>query len=359
VLALAQFLPVTVLTLFAGVLIDRVSTRWVLLTTQTVTAVQAAILAALVLSGQIQYWQILVLAAILGTANAFDTPTRSALASQLVGPGLVGNAIALNSALGNGARIVGPGLGGIMIAIWGTGACFAVAAVSSALALIGLVLLRVEQFFPKRQAGRGAVLGQLWAGITYTMSVPNLAFNIVLMAFMGTFAYNWGVTLPILARYGLDAGPEAFGALNVAMGIGSVIGGLLLALRIRPSLRLVVLAAGTYAVLIMALALSPGMEAALIILVAIGSLSIIYSASSNTLLQIEAREEFRGRALALFVLLWAGTTPIGSAFTGLVSDHWGIRVALMIDATISLLGLGVALAYAYIARARRLALHPS
>jgi MFS family permease len=355
VLALAQFLPVTILTLFAGVLIDRIATRRMLFATQAVTAAQAAVMAVLVLSGRIEYWQILVLAAILGIANAFDTPTRAALASQLVGPGMVGNAIALNSALGNGARIIGPGLGGVMIALWGTGVCFAVAAVGSVVGLAGLVLLRADRLFPKRQAGRGAVLGQLWAGITYTMSVPTLAFNIVLMAFMGTFAYNWGVTLPILARYGLDAGPEAFGALNAAMGIGSVFGGLLLAMRLKPSMRMVVISAGAYALLILALAVTPGLEGALVLLLAIGGLSIVYSASSNTLLQIEAREEFRGRALALFVLLWAGTTPIGSAFTGLLSDRWGIRVALTVDAVICIVGLGVALAYAYIARARRLA----
>ena len=345
ILTLCQFLPVTLLTLFAGVLIDRVATRWLLFVTQGVTAAQAAVLAALVLSGRIEYWHILVLSAILGTANAFDTPTRSALVNQLVGPGRVGNAIALNSALGNGSRIIGPGIGGVMIALWGTGVCFAVAAVSSTLALGGIALLRTERFYPKRQAGRGAVLGQLHDGIRYAFSSPTLAFNIVLMAFMGTFAYNWGVTLPILARYALESGSEGFGLLNVAMGLGSVAGGIVLAVRVRPSVRLVIGAAGVYALLIMTLAVSPNMTVAMGQLLGIGVLSIVYSASSNTLLQVEAREEYRGRVLALFVLLWAGTTPIGSAFTGLMSDLWGIRVALLVDGAICIVGLGTALAY--------------
>lgn len=350
VLALAQFLPVTILTLFAGVLIDRVGTRWLLVLTQAVMAVQATILAALVLTSSIQYWQILVLATVLGTAQAFDTPARSALVSQLVGPGHVGNAIALNSALGNGSRIVGPGIGGVMITLWGNGAGFGLAAVGCTAALAGVLLLKPEQFYPKRQAGHGAVMGQMWDGVVYAMGNPRIAFNIVLMAFVGTFAYNWGVTLPILARYALDGGPEGFGALNVAMGLGSVLGGVLLATRVVPSERLVLISAAVYSVLVTLLALSPSMNVALGQLVLVGALSIVYTASSNTLLQIEAREEFRGRVLALFMLLWSGTTPIGSAFTGFASDRWGIRVALGIDGTLCIAGVLVAIGYLVLSR---------
>ena len=132
----------------------------------------------------------------------------------------------------------------------------------------------------------------------YSFSSPSLGFNFVLMAFIGTFAYNWGLVLLLLARYALDAGPEGFGALNIAMGLGSVLGGLLLAA---------------------------------------GVLSIVYSATSNTLLQLEAREEYRGRVLALYMLLFSGSTPIGSAVTGLLSDRWDIRVALGINGIVCVL----------------------
>ena len=115
-----------------------------------------------------------------------------------------------------------------MIALWGTGICFSVAAGAFLASLVGLFLLREHEFHPKRQAGRGAVLSQLWDGVRYSFSSPSLGFNFVLMAFIGTFAYNWGLVLPLLARYGLDAGPEGFGALNIAMGLGSVLGGVLL-----------------------------------------------------------------------------------------------------------------------------------
>jgi MFS family permease len=350
VLAFAQFLPVTILTLFAGVLIDRAASRVLLILSQLVIACQAAVLAMLVLSHRAEYWHILGLAALLGIANAFDTPARASLASQLVGPGRIGNAIALNSALQNGARIIGPGVGGVMIAVWGTGVCFAVAAVFSFVALGGLLLLRADQFYPKRNAARGRVLGQVRDGFAYAFSNPSIGFNIVLMAFMGTFAYNWGVTLPILARYALDGGSEGFGALNVAMGIGSVLGGLLLATWLRPSIRVVLVSASLYIAFLIGLGFSPNMNAALVQLVAVGVLSIVYSASANTILQIEARDEFRGRVLALFVLLWAGTTPFGSAFTGLLADYWSVRVALELNGTICLVGILVACAYLGLAR---------
>jgi MFS family permease len=351
VLALFQFLPITFLTLFAGVLIDRVPSRRLLVATQLAIGLQAAALGALVLTQRVEYWHVLALAAVLGIASAFDQPARSVFVSQLVGPRRIGNAVALNSAVANGARIVGPGLGGLMIAVWGTGICFAVAAVAYLAALAGLFMLRQDQFHPKRQAGRGAVLGQLWDGVRYSFSSPSLGFNFVLMAFIGTFAYNWGLVLPLLARYALDSGPEGFGALNIAMGLGSVLGGLLLATRLRPSARLVIVSAGVYSVLVGLVGLVPSLAMALGLLLAAGVLSIVYSASSNTLLQLEAREEYRGRVLALYMLLFAGSTPIGSAVTGLVSDHWDIRVALGVNGLVCV--VGVLLAGVYVVAARR------
>jgi MFS family permease len=158
--------------------------------------------------------------------------------------------------------------------------------------------------------------------------------------------------LPILARYALDAGPEGFGALNVAMGIGSVVGGLLLATRVRPTIPLVIGSAFVFAVLIIVLGLAPSMVFALLLLVPLGCLSIVYTAGSNTLLQIEAREEFRGRVLGLFLLLWSGTTPFGSAFSGFVSDSLGVRQALVINGSICVLGVFVASGYLFLRRPR-------
>jgi MFS family permease len=352
VLALFQFLPITILSLFAGVVIDRIPSRRLLVATQLTTGVQAGVLGALVLLNRVEYWHVLVLAAVLGLASAFDGPARSVFVSQLVGPRRIGNAVALNSAVGNGARILGPGVGGVMIALWGTGVCFSVAAVAFVAAIFGLVALRADQFHPKRQAGSGAVLGQLWDGIRYSFSSRSLGFNFVLMAFIGTFAYNWGLVLPLLARFALDSGPEGFGELNIAMGIGSVLGGLLLATRLKPSRSLVLVAAAAFSVLVGAVSVAPTMIVASAVLVVAGLLSIVYSATSNTLLQLEAREEYRGRVLALYMLLFAGSTPIGSAVTGFVSDEWDVRVALLVNAGLCAVGLIATVVYLLATRAQ-------
>ena len=291
-------------------------------------------------------------APIIGTASAFDQPGRSAFANELVGAGRLGNAIALNSSLNQGSRIVGPGIGGVMIALWGTGICFVVAAVSCLGAVASLFLLNSQQLFPKRRAARGAMLNQLWDGLTSSFSTPTLGFQMVVMAFIGTFAFNCGLTLPLLARFALDAGSEGFGVLNMALGIGAVIGGVVLATRLTASLRLILISASLFSILVFSLGLAPNMPTAVVLVGLTGALSLAYSASANTLLQIEADDRYRGRVLGLFLLLWSGSTPIGSAVIGWLSDRYDIRLAMQICGVMCLLGVFVALGYLLLARRR-------
>jgi MFS family permease len=352
VLQVAQFLPITILTLFAGVVLDRVKMRWLMVVTSSVIGLVAAIMAVLVLTHTVQFWEVLVLGAIIGIASAFDQPGRSAFANELVGPGRLGNAIALNSSLNQGSRIIGPGIGGVMIALWGTGICFVVAAVSCVGAVAGLAALNSRQLFPKRPAARGAMLNQLMDGLTYSFSTPTLGFQMVIMAFIGTFAFNFGLTLPLLARFALDAGSEGFGVLNMALGIGAVIGGLVLATRLTASLRLIVVSATLFSLLVFSLGLAPNMPTAVVLVALTGALSLAYSASANTLLQMEADDRYRGRVLGLFLLLWSGSTPIGSAVIGWLSDRYDIRLAMEICGAMCLLGVVVAVAYLLLARRR-------
>lgn len=356
VIVIAQYMPVMFLSLFAGVVMDRVRTRELMIIVQGIIGVQAAVLAVLVVTGQVQYWQVVLLAMIQGFATAFDLPTRSSIVSELVGPAQVGNGIAVNSSLNSAARIVGPGIGGLMIALWGNGVCFAVTAITYLCAVTTLLFLKADQFYPKRQADQGAVLGQLWDGLKYSFSTPSLGFNMVLSLFIGTWAYNWGLVLPLFARYALDSGPEAFGSLNVAMGIGSMAAALLLATRISPSLRLVTLSAAGYAFLTLFVSLAPTLPIALALLVLTGVGNVAFSATSNTLLQVEAQPEFRGRVLSLYMFLLSGTSPLGGGFTGLVADHWNIRTALGLNGAICVFGVVVALVFLKMARARRLSL---
>ncbi len=353
VVTIAQALPVTVLTLFAGIMIDRMQSRRLLLIVQLILGCQAAVMAALILAHQIQYWHIIVLAGVLGVASAVDFPTRSAIVSELVDPPLVGNGIALNSALNSAARIVGPGLGGLMLAGWGSGVCFAVTAVAYLGTTVGLLLLRGDEFHPKRFARKTALFKQLVEGVRYSFSTPTLVVNMVLAGFFGTFAYNWALVLPLFARFALNSGAEGFGALNVAMGAGSTIGAFALATRLKPSMRLLLTAAAAFAASMLVLAHAPDMPTALAMLVCTGMLSVSFNATNNTLLQVEAREDVRGRVLSLYMFLMIGTTPFGTAITGFVANTYDIRLALQINGAVCLVGLVLATALFRHSRARR------
>ncbi|HEY3059022.1 MAG TPA: MFS transporter [Chloroflexota bacterium] len=342
VVTVAQALPVTILTLFSGVMIDRTHTRRLMVAVQVVMCLQATILAWLTLTSQIQYWHLIILATMMGVASAVDFPTRSAIVSELVEPALVGNGIALNSALNSGARIIGPGLGGVMIAVWGSGVCFAITAVAYVAATAGLLLLRSDQFHPKRMAPRTALFRQLAEGVRYSFSTPSLAINMVLAGFYGTFAYNWALVLPLMARFALDSGAEGFGALNMAMGIGSTIGAFALATRLKASMRLLLSSAALFAGSMIVLGHAPNLPVALAMLVGTGILSVSFNATNNTLLQIEAREELRGRVLSLYMFLMVGSTPFGSAITGFVANTFDVRLALQINGALCLGGLAVA-----------------
>jgi MFS family permease len=342
VVTIAQALPVTILTLFAGILIDRTQSRRLLVAVQLVIAAETAIMAALVLTNQVQYWHVIVLATILGTASAVDFPTRSSIISELVEPRLVANGVALNSALNSAARIIGPGLGGLMIAVWGSGACFAVTAVVYGGTTLGLLRLRSSAFYPKRLAHRAPIVGQLTEGLRYSFSTPMLAVNMLLAGFYGTFAYNWALVLPLMARFALDSGSEGFGALNMAMGVGSTIGAFLLATRVQASLRLLLIAALVFGGAMVVLAHAPNMPVAIGVLVCTGMLSVLFNATNNTLLQMEAREDIRGRVLSLYTFLMIGSTPVGGAITGVIANEAGIQIALQVNATVCLLGLAVA-----------------
>jgi MFS family permease len=342
VVTVAQALPVTLLTLFAGVLIDRTDTRRLVLIVQVAFTLEALILAALILSGQVQFWHVLALAIVLGFASAVDFPTRSAIVSELVEPHLVGNGIALNSTLNSAARIIGPGVGGLLLAVWGSGLCFALTAVVYAAATLGVLLVRADRLYPKRRAQKTALFSQLADGLRHAFSTPTLAVNMILAGFYGTFAYNWALVLPLLARFALGSGAEGFGALNMAMGTGSTLGAFALATRLRASMRLLFGAAIAFGVSMLVLAQVPSMPVALGMLVAVGLLSVSFNATNNTLIQLEAREELRGRVLSLYTFLMIGSTPVGGAFTGLVANTFDVRLALEINGTICLGGLVVA-----------------
>jgi MFS family permease len=350
----AQFLPILILSLFAGVIADRLPRRGLLYVITIVESLQSIVLAALTLTGTIQLWHVYVLAAVLGIASAFEMPTRQVFLSELVDRDELQSGISLNSSVFNAARILGPGIGGVIIAVWGVGLCFALNAVSFVAVLISLAIMNMHHLREIKRPPRAALWAQLADGIRYSARSPALGFPLVLLAVIGTFAYNFGVTLPLLARYALDLGAVGFGTLNTAMGVGSLVGALGVAARLSPTRTVLLAAAGAFSALLLAVAMSPWYVLTLLILVGAGVASVTYSAVTNTTLQLNSREEYRGRVLSLYTLLFAGSTPIGGAITGWLADAWGIRITLGIEAGVCLAATAIGVLWTT-ARARRLA----
>ncbi len=334
ILTVAQFMPIMVLSLFAGVVADRLPKRQLLYAIGIISAVQSTVLTLLMLSGTIQLWEVYVLAFILGTVSAFEMPTRQAFLSELVARDELQSAISLNSSVFNGARIIGPGIGGVIIATWGLGWCFGLNAVSFLASLISLAMLNTGAMRGAIRPPRGALWTQLADGLRYAARTPALSFPLLLLAVIGTFGYNFGVVFPLLARYALDLDAIGFGSLNTAMGIGSLFGALGVAARLSPTRTALLISGGAFSVLLLSVAFIPWYVLSLVALAAMGVASVTYSAVTNTSLQLNSEEHYRGRVLSLYTLLFAGSTPIGGALTGWLADRWGIRDALGIEAGI-------------------------
>lgn len=342
-----QFLPVLVLSLPAGVLVDRVPKRRLIAFTQSAAMLQALALGLLVVTGQVQLWHVYLLALLLGCTTAFDNPARQAFVSELVAREDLPNAVGLNSTLFNGARIVGPALGGLVIATFGIGICFLGNAVSFLAVLAGLLLMRPEELRPARSVSRGRLLGQIADGLRFARHTRAVLLPMILMAVIGTFGYNFTVVLPLLARYALDTDALGFGALTSAMGLGSLIGALAVASLQRTSLRLILLAAAAFSALELAVAVSGSYPLTTLLLVVLGLASIFFSTGVNTTLQLHTPEHLRGRVMSLFTLLFLGSTPLGGLVTGALADRLGIQATLATEAL--LCGLAV-LAVTWIAR---------
>jgi MFS family permease len=344
-----QFAPILCFSLFGGVIADRVRKWRFLLFTQSLMAVQALILAILTASGHIQLYQIYILAAILGIANSLDNPTRQAFVVELVGRDDLPNAVALNSTIFNTSRIVGPAVAGIAIVWIGVAGCFFLNAASFIATIGGLLLMNPAKFFAGRPAKeRGNVLKQIGEGLRYAFTTPDIALVVLLMGILGTFGYNFTVVLPLIADEVLHSGPEGFGALTSAMGVGSLLAAIGVAYRGRATRSTLLLGATGFSLLLGAVAVSRWWVASIPLLVALGLCSITFTTTANTRLQLVAPPHMRGRVMSIYQLLFAGTTPFGSLIVGGLAQRGGVQQALGIVAGVC--GLGVVAGYLYMKR---------
>lgn len=342
-----QFLPITIFVLFAGVIADRVPKRNFLVVTQSLAMAQALLLAALVYSGRVELWHVYVLAFVLGVANAFDQPTRQAFVAEMVGRGDLMNAVALNSGMFNAARLIGPSLGGFVIAAFGVKTAFLLNGISFIPVILALLMIDASKLYTSapRREGRINPLAELREGIAYAFTTPAAFLIVILVAIIGTFGYNFTVFTPLLARYVVDGGEVALGFMTAAVGLGALISALLLARRTSASKGTLFGGAVAFALLLAAVGLSQWLALSLLFLVLLGVANTAFASTANTSMQLATPDHLRGRVMALYMLLFAGSTPVGGYLTGLMAEHLGVSTALVIEAAICLVGAGIGLAY--------------
>ncbi len=327
-----QFGPSLVLGIPAGVLVDRFPKRLLLTITQVLAGIITALLAVQVWTGRVELWQIYAAAAALGAVNALDMPTRQAFVVDLVGKDDLGNGIALNSALFNTTRIVGPALAGLVLATFGPQICFAANALSFIPVVAGLTLMRTRGL-PQQGMGEASHLERLREGLAYARRTPDVLLPIVLAGLMAIFGMNFNVWAPVLARDALDIGAGGFGLLMSSLGVGSLTGALTLAFTgRRSSPRALLATALLFGAFEIALGLAAGLGLpailAMVLMAGVGFSMSMTMTRANTTVQTNTPDHLRGRVMSIYLTVFTGSTPIGAALAGVLSDVWGAPAAV-------------------------------
>ncbi len=321
-----QTLPILLFGPYGGVVADRVDKRRLMVVLQSLMGLQALILGILTVTGSIEVWEVGVLAALLGFNSAFENPARQSFMLEMVGPESLRNAVSLNSVLVNVARSVGPAVAGILIATVGEGVCFLFNAASFGAVIASLLTLDRTALRPTPPTIRAP--GQLREGLRYVRDTPQLAVPLLMMALAGCLAYEFQVSLPVMASQGLHVGAAGYGFMTAAMGVGAVVGGLLVAARGRTGLPTLVLAAAAFGALLLLAALAQSLPVELALLALVGWASISFMATGNSTLQLGATPSMRGRVMSLWFVAFQGSTPIGGPIVGLVIAQAGPRAGL-------------------------------
>ncbi len=347
-----QFGPTLLLGPYGGVLADRSDKRRLLVCSQALMGLLALVLAVLVATGAVALWHVLALAAGLGSVSAIDAPARQAFVSEMVGRDLLPNAVGLNSAIFNGARLIGPAIAGLLIGASGgdTAPAFAVNAASFAVTIGALLAMRPGELRLSDPVARAR--GQLRAGLAYTWGRADLRLAMVLAFVIGTFGFNFQVTIALMAREVLGLGAEGFGLLSTAFAVGSLTGALVSTRRTaRPRQRFLLVSAAVFGLLTVACGLVPGTWPFALLLVPTGAAALLFSVANNSFVQLGADPQMRGRVMALYFTCFLGGTPLGAPLIGWVSEHLGARWGFVLGGGVVVLAAaGSALA---LARGRR------
>lgn len=330
-----QFLPLMLFGLYGGVLADRFSKRGLLLLTQSLSGLLAAVLAIVTLLGTVTVWHVYTVAFLLGLVTVVDNPARQIFVNEMVPPRLVRNAVSLNSGSFQLARLIGPAVAGVLIAAVGSGWAFAINAVSFVATVGALIAMdpALLQKIPRAERHPG----QIREGLRYVWNRPHLKWLIIVVFFIGTFGFNFAIILSAYAKITFASTATLYGWLNTALGIGSLAGALLAARRATARLGFLFSVAALFGASMIVLALIGWVPLFMLILVPSGALAIGFNAMANATVQLATDPAVRGRVMALYMLVLAGGTPIGAPLIGGIADLWGAPISLMVSGGICFL----------------------
>ena len=334
-------LGVLVFTLYAGVVVDRVDKRRLIVWTQILQMIEALVLALLVWTKSATTWQVMVLAVLFGIVTAFDIPARQALLVELVGRDNLMNAIALNSSMFNAARIVGPAVAGVLIGATDVGMCFLLNGVSYVAVLVGLFAIRLPAFVPR------PIQYSAWEGfrqaVAFIRGDRRISSIVTLVAIFSVFGFPFLVLMPVVARDVVHTDARGYGLLMAAVGVGAMLGALALALggrRVKQGPALLQSGAA-FSALLVAFAITRSLVPALIVLALAGCAMIITTALTNTMLQTLVPDALRGRVMAFYAFVFVGMAPFGAFQAGFVAEHHGAPIAIAVGGVVCLLAMGV------------------
>ncbi|MEU9126058.1 MFS transporter [Streptomyces sp. NPDC048506] len=329
-----QFLPMLVFGLYGGVIADRFAKRRLLLLTQSAMGLTGLALAVLTLSGQVQVWHVYLVAFLLGLVTVVDNPARQAFVSEMVGQDELRNAVSLNSANFQSARLIGPAVAGVLITAFGSGWAFLFNGLSFMAPVAGLLMMRTAELHKVDRVPRSK--GQLREGLRYVSGRPDLVWPIVLVGFIGTFGFNFPIWLTAFVYRVFHQGAGTYALFNGLMAAGSLIGALLAARRGSSRLRLLVGAAMLFGLLEVTAALAPSFWVFAALLAPIGLVGLTINVTANSSVQMATDPAMRGRVMSLFMMVFMGGTPLGAPVVGWVTDAFGARVGFLTGGVISM-----------------------
>jgi MFS family permease len=349
-----QFLPALLISPYAGLIADRFPKRRVLTITQIAMGIVALVLGTMTVTGVVEAWHVYALAFVFGIGTAFDAPTRQAFVVEMVGKDELSNAVGLNSASFNAARLIGPGLAGLLIHWIGTGPVIIINGFSYAAVILSLHLMRTSELHTPKVAAREK--GMIRDGMRYLWRRPDLMMVLVAVFFAGTFGLNFQMTSALMATSAFHKGAGEYGILGSILAVGSLAGALLAARRVRTRGRLVIGAALAFGVMDVVSGLMPTYLSFAVVLPLVGFTALTMLTAANATMQLGIEPTMRGRVMALYMTVLMGGTPIGSPFIGWVGQEFGARWSLIVGGAVTVLGTTASVLY--FSRRRGLAIRP-